>query len=364
MMKKILHGTIGLLLTIGIAYGAPNILSWGEVKFSDPSADAVISYNSSTGKLNALTAGSGIGLSGGSISVTNVPISTGVSGLGAGVATFLATPSSSNFASAITDETGTAGNVVLSDSPTIRTPNIATGFTIGGAAASGKFIVGNGTNYVASTSTIPTSAGATANKVLLSDGTNYVLSTPTFPNASATNKKYIVSDGTNWTASTNLLDLGGNLTTAAAFTTSGANALTLTTTGSTNVTLPTTGTLATLAGTETLTNKWVQPRTNTTTSSATPSINTDTTDIFTITALSTNITSMSTNLSGTPVNGQKLTIRFLDNGTARTITWGASFASRGVTCPTTTVISKYLYVGVIYNSTASTWDCVASAQEQ
>ena len=39
------------------------------------------------------------------------------------------------------------------------------------------------------------------------------------------------------------LDIGGALTTAAAFTTSGANALTLTTTGSTNVTLPTSGTL-------------------------------------------------------------------------------------------------------------------------
>ncbi len=51
------------------------------------------------------------------------------------------------------------------------------------------------------------------------------------------------------------LTLGGNLVTAGAFTTSGANALTLTTTGTTNVTLPTTGTLATLAGVETLTNK-------------------------------------------------------------------------------------------------------------
>ncbi len=51
------------------------------------------------------------------------------------------------------------------------------------------------------------------------------------------------------------IDLGGALTTAGAFTTSGANALTLTTTGTTGVTLPTTGTLATLAGSETLTNK-------------------------------------------------------------------------------------------------------------
>jgi len=51
------------------------------------------------------------------------------------------------------------------------------------------------------------------------------------------------------------VSLAGALTTAAAFTTAGANALTLTTTGTTNVTLPTTGTLATLAGAETLTNK-------------------------------------------------------------------------------------------------------------
>jgi hypothetical protein len=40
------------------------------------------------------------------------------------------------------------------------------------------------------------------------------------------------------------LNMGGNITTAADFITSGANALTLTTTGSTNVTLPTSGTLA------------------------------------------------------------------------------------------------------------------------
>jgi hypothetical protein len=51
------------------------------------------------------------------------------------------------------------------------------------------------------------------------------------------------------------MTLGGNLSLAAAFSTSGANALTLTTTGPTNVTLPTTGTLATLAGSEALTNK-------------------------------------------------------------------------------------------------------------
>lgn len=107
----------------------------------------------------------------------------------------------------------------------------------------------------------------------------------------------------------------------------------------------------------------VNPRTTTEASSATPTINTDNTDIHTITALAAAITSMSTNLSGTPVNGQKLSIRILDNATARAITWGASFASRGATLPTTTTLSKVTYVGFIWNSTASTWDCVAAITE-
>ena len=49
---------------------------------------------------------------------TGLPISTGVSGLGTGVATFLATPSSANLRSALTDETGT-GAAVFATGPTI-----------------------------------------------------------------------------------------------------------------------------------------------------------------------------------------------------------------------------------------------------
>jgi len=48
---------------------------------------------------------------------TGLPISSGVSGLAAGAATFLATPSSANLASAVTDETG-SGSLVFSASPT------------------------------------------------------------------------------------------------------------------------------------------------------------------------------------------------------------------------------------------------------
>lgn len=54
---------------------------------------------------------------------TGLPISTGVSGLGTGVATFLATPSSANLASAITDETG-SGKVVFGTSPTLTNATI------------------------------------------------------------------------------------------------------------------------------------------------------------------------------------------------------------------------------------------------
>ena len=56
---------------------------------------------------------------------TGLPISTGVSGLGTGVATFLGTPSSANLAAAVTDETG-SGSLVFATSPTLVTPALGT----------------------------------------------------------------------------------------------------------------------------------------------------------------------------------------------------------------------------------------------
>ena len=56
---------------------------------------------------------------------TGLPISTGVSGLGTSVATFLATPSSANLAAALTDETGSGANV-FATSPTLVTPVLGT----------------------------------------------------------------------------------------------------------------------------------------------------------------------------------------------------------------------------------------------
>jgi hypothetical protein len=59
---------------------------------------------------------------------TGLPVATGISGLGTGVATFLATPSSANLASALTDESGSS-TVAFTNSPTFVTP------TLGAASA-------------------------------------------------------------------------------------------------------------------------------------------------------------------------------------------------------------------------------------
>jgi hypothetical protein len=67
----------------------------------------------------------GIPSSGTATNLTGLPIATGVSGLGTGVATFLATPSSANLISAVSDETGT-GSLVFATSPTLVTPVLGT----------------------------------------------------------------------------------------------------------------------------------------------------------------------------------------------------------------------------------------------
>jgi len=116
----------------------------------------------------------------------------------------------------------------------------------------------------------------------------------------------------------------------------------------------------TISSTDTLTNKRVTRRLTTTNAPwATPTTNTDNVDIMKFTGLATAITSMTTNLSGTPVEGDKLEFIFVDNGTARAITRGASFAATTVPLPTTTVISTKLRVGFEWGG--STRDCIAVA---
>ena len=111
----------------------------------------------------------------------------------------------------------------------------------------------------------------------------------------------------------------------------------------------------------TLTNKRINVREETITSSATPTPNIANGDIYTITALAADATFGSP--TGTPTQGQKLMIRIKDNGTARTLAWNAIYRVIGVTLPATTVASKTHYIGAIYNSTDSKWDILAVGEE-
>lgn len=113
----------------------------------------------------------------------------------------------------------------------------------------------------------------------------------------------------------------------------------------------------------TLTNKRITPRVTTIVTSSTPTINTNNCDAVTITALASDITSMTTNLSGSPNNFDKLIIRFKDNGTARVIAWGASFANYGGVLPLTTVVGKTINVALQWDSVALVWCCLASVTQ-
>jgi hypothetical protein len=88
---------------------------------------------------------------------------------------------------------------------------------------------------------------------------------------------------------------------------------------------------------------------------------TATNDLVTITAQASALTLA--NPTGTFAEGQALMIRIKDNATAQTIAFGTNYRAVGITLPTTTVISKTLYLGIIYNSTDGKWDILGLNQQ-
>lgn len=110
--------------------------------------------------------------------------------------------------------------------------------------------------------------------------------------------------------------------------------------------------VVTNAGTQTLTNKRVQPRSSTAASGdITPDL--ATANVWQRTAISAGIAINAP--TGTPVLGEVLVFMLLDDGTARALTWNSAFTTRpmGAALPTTTTISKQLLVTAQYNG--STW---------
>ena len=110
---------------------------------------------------------------------TGLPIATGVSGLAANVAAFLATPTSTNLRAAVTDETGT-GAAVFAESPTLTTPTLGTpsalvGTNITGTAAG--LTAGNVTTNANLTGPITSVGNATSVAAKTGTGSTFVMNT-------------------------------------------------------------------------------------------------------------------------------------------------------------------------------------------
>jgi len=154
---------------------------------------------------------------------TGLPVASGISGLGSGVATFLAaTPTSANLAVLLSDETGT-GNIVFNNSPTLANPTISAYtenvITVGTVTTASTLSIANGTfqtdTITASTActfTMPTAVAGKSFILLLKQAASTGNGTATFtgvkwglagaPTITATAGKMdlltFVSDGTNW----------------------------------------------------------------------------------------------------------------------------------------------------------------------
>jgi hypothetical protein len=190
-----------LVLPTGAAAGkyltsdANGLASWGSLSTASASASGLLAstdWSTFNGKQAAYANLSTIGsLSNGAGFLKNTgtgtftyanPAVSEITGLGTGVATWLATPSSANFAAAITDETGT-GSVVLATSPALVTPTIGVasatsvafaGSTSGTATISAPAVAGT------TAITLPAASGTLATLAGTETLTNKTLTSPTF----------------------------------------------------------------------------------------------------------------------------------------------------------------------------------------
>jgi len=212
---------------------------------------------------------------------------------------------------------------------------------------------GQGVVNVPWTGTV-TSVSWTGGIVSVANGTT----TPAFTVAGTSGGIPYFSSDTTWASSAalaaNALVVGGGAGAAPATVTTGTGVLT-----ALGNTANTASGVVTGTGTVTLQNKRIDPRmvSAASASSLTPDISAA--DMYAYTALASNLVINAP--IGTPLDGDKLMFRILDNGTLRTLTWNGTYTPVGVTLPASTSVNKITYVGCIYNAANTRWDVIAVA---
>lgn len=267
--------------------------------------------------------------------------------------------------------TSTCTTCTVGSAATATTVNLGTGATTTGVTKAVNIgtagLAGSTTTTIIGTSAIGALGNTTINQpVLMGVGTytvvgtsiNAVQITPTYNQASgnAANTDLLINRTQTSVGSgaQNLIDAQVGATSK--FKVSNTGVVTVAAVGTA------TGSMATVDGTQTLTNKRWTARVGSTTSSGTPTINTDNVDIYKLTAQAANITSMTSSLSGTPVDGDILGIQVTGTGSF-SWTWGASFVDGSTALPTTittttkTVILQY-YTTSSYGN--NKWVCSSS----
>lgn len=397
-------------ITGDLAYTSPAFDGTGNIT----GAGTLATVNSNTGAWGSATQvgtftvnGKGLITAAGNTTVT--PAVGSITGLAAGVATFLATPSSANLITAVTDETG-SGALVFGTTPTLATPvingaitgtgqaTLATASTITMRDSSGNTSVNNLVEGFTTTATAAGTTTMTIASTFIQIWTGSSTQTVKLPTTSVLQgQQYLIINQS--TGAVTVQSSGANTITILAANTSalftavvatpttaanwasqysGVNAasgkvatinntLTFSGTDATTMTFPgTNATVAridaaqTFAGTQTFTNALVYTN-NAIAASANAATVPITAKLNTVT--NSSAATLTITMTTGAADGQMTIVRILDfSAVAQTITW-VNTENSTVSAPTTSNGSTTLplTVGFMYNAATSKWRCIASA---